>query len=299
MMSGNTCAVVVTFNRLVLLKECLSALNNQTTPLGKIVIVDNNSADGTSKYLDGLKEANIVVVHNKTNTGGAGGFSKGLEVAINMSNCERFWLLDDDTIVDRKANENFITHDKKLHGNYAFLISNVRWTDGTPSNIMTPSSNWPSKIDDGLVQVNYGTFVSFFVTRENVMKFGLPISEFFIWGDDAEYSLRLRHDEDAYFMSDVNAIHKSTVNVVAPGVIEDGVNRIDRYFYYYRNQMYIYRHYFKAEYFKVITLNYLKVIKVFIKAKNHKLARAKTVLKGLLASKSFEPRIRKIGREKD
>lgn len=46
--------VVVTYNRLSLLKECLSALENQTYPIQRIVIVDNCSTDGTSEFLDSL-----------------------------------------------------------------------------------------------------------------------------------------------------------------------------------------------------------------------------------------------------
>ena len=40
-------AVVVTFNRKVLLVECLRALLAQTRPLQRILVVDNASTDGT------------------------------------------------------------------------------------------------------------------------------------------------------------------------------------------------------------------------------------------------------------
>lgn len=43
--------VVVTYNRLALLKECLDALDKQTYPIHKIVIVDNCSTDGTGAFL--------------------------------------------------------------------------------------------------------------------------------------------------------------------------------------------------------------------------------------------------------
>ena len=67
--------VVVTYNRLSLLKECLSALENQTYPIQRIVIVDNCSTDGTSEFLDSLTDTRYLIIHSKENIGGAGGFS--------------------------------------------------------------------------------------------------------------------------------------------------------------------------------------------------------------------------------
>jgi glycosyltransferase involved in cell wall biosynthesis len=46
--------VIVTYNRLSLLKECISALKNQTYKINKIYIINNNSTDGTSDYLQEL-----------------------------------------------------------------------------------------------------------------------------------------------------------------------------------------------------------------------------------------------------
>ena len=45
---------IVTYNRLELLKECVQQVLSQTVPFSYICIVDNNSTDGTSKYLDQL-----------------------------------------------------------------------------------------------------------------------------------------------------------------------------------------------------------------------------------------------------
>ena len=44
-------AVVVTYNRKDLLKECLDALLNQTRPLDSIILIDNASTDGTPEFL--------------------------------------------------------------------------------------------------------------------------------------------------------------------------------------------------------------------------------------------------------
>ena len=43
--------VIVTYNRLELLKECIEAINNQKRQFDNVVIVDNASTDGTKDYL--------------------------------------------------------------------------------------------------------------------------------------------------------------------------------------------------------------------------------------------------------
>ncbi len=44
-------AVVVTYNRLPLLRRCLAALQAQTAQGLRVLVVDNASADGTAEYL--------------------------------------------------------------------------------------------------------------------------------------------------------------------------------------------------------------------------------------------------------
>ena len=48
----NVVAVVVTYNRLELLKRNLSCLRRQTVSLTTLVVVDNGSTDGTGVWLD-------------------------------------------------------------------------------------------------------------------------------------------------------------------------------------------------------------------------------------------------------
>ena len=49
-------AVIVTYNRLKLLKECISAVLNQTKSINNIIVVNNSSSDGTPEYLKELRK---------------------------------------------------------------------------------------------------------------------------------------------------------------------------------------------------------------------------------------------------
>ena len=78
-------AVVVTYKRKNLLEQVLNGLLCQTYPLSKIIVVDNNSLDGTEDIvtkiqLDNVGSACEIDYHNTfSNLGGAGGFEFGFK----------------------------------------------------------------------------------------------------------------------------------------------------------------------------------------------------------------------------
>lgn len=101
--------VVLCYNQLDYTRKCVeSILNNTAYPNYEIVLVDNNSTDDTSIYLQELveKHQNIKIVLNKTNRGFAGGNNDGIDV----SNGEYLILLNNDTLVTRGWMTNMVKH---------------------------------------------------------------------------------------------------------------------------------------------------------------------------------------------
>jgi rhamnopyranosyl-N-acetylglucosaminyl-diphospho-decaprenol beta-1,3/1,4-galactofuranosyltransferase len=88
-------AVVVTFNRLALVRRLLERLAS-VPPIDEVVVVDNASTDGTAELLAG-EYSDLEVLRLETNTGGAGGFAAGIERALTLEP-DLVWLLDDDTV---------------------------------------------------------------------------------------------------------------------------------------------------------------------------------------------------------
>ena len=90
--------IIVTYNNLVLTRLCLeSILRNTSHPHYKVVVVDNNSTDGTSDYLQAVAHSygHIQVICNATNKGFAAANNQG----IDLSSAEQLVLLNNDTIV--------------------------------------------------------------------------------------------------------------------------------------------------------------------------------------------------------
>ena len=86
-------AVVVTHNRLELLKKCVAALEAQPERCD-ILLVDNASDDQTPQWAEQARSANdrISYVRLEQNTGGAGGFHFGMKWAVERG--YRFaWLM--------------------------------------------------------------------------------------------------------------------------------------------------------------------------------------------------------------
>ena len=190
------CAIVVTYNRKILLKQSLQALLDQTVTDFDILVVDNASTDNTREYIDDLlQEERIDYVNTGANLGGSGGFNHGLKVACKRG-YQYVWMMDDDTMPTPTALEKILEADKILGGNYGYLASEVLFTDGQPCkmNGQKVLKKWFDEsqyLKNGILRTTRATFVSFFVRTAVVEKVGLSYKEFFIWGDDMEYSNRI------------------------------------------------------------------------------------------------------------
>jgi GT2 family glycosyltransferase len=285
-MSDNVCAVVVTYNRKNLLIECLEALQKQTRPIQGIYLIDNASTDGTPELLlekgyiselppQNLKEpwekeisitnftdGNSIKLHYvrmHENTGGAGGFYEGVKRGYEKG-YNWLWLMDDDTIPTTEALNRMLEKRKSFEDlNVGFICSKVLWADKTPHIMNIPAvkpliNGIPFNFyeDKGVLLVESASFVSLLVNKDVVKKVGLPIKEFFIWGDDVEYTLRItKNGFLGLYVKDSLVFHKSKINKSA-GEMYDW-----RFYYNVRNNLWISKLYHKKKYI-------LHLIKVFL-----------------------------------
>ena len=232
--------LVVTYNRLELLKECLDAVIHQTVSDFDILIVDNASGDGTFQWIESLcnQNNNIECIHAETNMGGAGGFSLGIKF-LTQKGYDTIWLMDDDTMPREDALEQLLEVAKN-NDTYGFLVSRALWKDGTECIMNRPLFARDKKESEHVCKVQKATFVSMLLPTRVVKDVGLPYKEFFIWGDDQEYTARITEKYEAYQVKTSEVIHKSKSNV-GSDVAKDEVERIPLYFYSYRNEMFISR----------------------------------------------------------
>lgn len=299
---NSVAAVVVTYNRKELLHECIRALLNSKEACD-VIIIDNNSTDGTKKYINDLlsKNDNIKYYKLKENVGGAGGFANGMNIAV-MLGYEYVWIMDDDTIVNDDSLGELLTKAKIVDYNFGFLSSTVNWIDGNPCkmNIQTEKKSFDNNIElenNGLKPVTAATFVSLLFKSSVVIEEGLPIKEYFIWGDDKEYTTRISNKYNCYNVIDSVVTHKMKSNE-GSNIKTDSIERIDRYFYAYRNDFVTAK---RSGFFSILIYIMgfvLNTFRVLFSLGEKKTKRLKVMFKGFFAGIVFNPPIRYIGNDK-
>lgn len=210
----NQAIVIVTYNRLALLKRCVSAISRLTIAHLQIYIVDNASTDGTREWLNTLLSENpslYRLVTLPSNTGGAGGFSAGLKAAIDAG-CGWVWMMDDDAEPYPQALEELlkvIDDTTNVYGSLATSGKQTSWETtliGPPSHIVTEVIDVPP-----LAKVESLPFLGFMIHRDLVKQIGLPDADYFIAADDIEYCVRAqRAGAELYVVGQSRIEHPKT-----------------------------------------------------------------------------------------
>ncbi|MCT2911646.1 glycosyltransferase family 2 protein [Weissella confusa] len=286
-------AVVVTYNRLPFLKEVIQALQNSATIVDHIIIVDNNSNQETFDYLTALGDQ-IEYVRLDENIGGAGGFNRGVRYFMEHTNDEFVWLMDDDTVPNPTTLTELVTFARQTP-NFGFLASDVRWIDGTRAKMNNPApKNRLKKIPEDATEpeeLMNATFVSLLMKRDIINQIGLPITEFFIWGDDIEFTERAARIAPGYFVPAAKVTHKMAANV-GSNIMNDSLDRLPRYFYSYRNKVYYGAKRNFIGHMKSNTRITLEAIRLmFAPNVDNRLKRLSVLIKGVKAGIVFRPEI--------
>ena len=184
-------AVVVTYNRKILLLNCIDALLHQSLNFDKIIIVYNASTDGTIEFLEAKKildHPKLVLLKQNENTDGAGGFSTGMKYAFE-SGADYVWMMDDDAVPHQNALEQLMNHatPNHIYGSLAVNGKDTAWTTTLlPGSKTIDSKNLISIISE----VQSLPFLGYLTSKEIFEKLGLPDNSYFIAADDVEYCLR-------------------------------------------------------------------------------------------------------------
>ena len=171
-----TAIVIVTYNNAPLLEQLLTDVCSQTFPVARIIVVDNASKDGTKEMI-GSKFPYVQYIRLPVNSGSAGGYHEGIQAALDEN--DYIWTLDDDGGLFPNTLENLVLGLESL--DESLNVAAARFTGAKhPYDVPTPLEIAPWK----------GTLFK----AEAIRKIGLPEKEYFIYGEDIEYSLRLHRN---------------------------------------------------------------------------------------------------------
>lgn len=236
----SVCAVVVTYNRRPLLRECLDGLRAQTRPVDRVLVVDNASSDGTAEMVR-RDYGWVDLLALRENLQCAGGFHAGLQQA-HADGADWLWLLDDDCVPTPTALEELErgTRTAAPLPAPALLSGRVVWNDGRLHPMNVPGFE-RERIDrvieaggQALLPVRSASFPSLFVSRGAIDRHGLPHTHYVIYGDDIEWSARILRHEPGYMVPRSIVHHKTKQPHTAT---ESG----PRFYYHVRNTLYMLR----------------------------------------------------------
>lgn len=196
--------VIVTYNRLEKLKTTLEKFSEQSVLPFYVLIVNNASTDGTANYLMEWtqKEEKYlkIVISNKQNLGGSGGFYVGLSKALQLS-ADWIWVSDDDAYPNKNAifyAERFLTkHKEKYAAICGAVYMNGKIDISHRRNLIKQGLRLKEKqvleseYKKEYFVINEFSYVGSIISKEAMLEVGVTKKDYFLHYDDTEHSLRL------------------------------------------------------------------------------------------------------------
>ena len=170
-MQNRITAVIVTFNNIAMLKDLLGDLAGQLRPPEQVIVVDNASRDLTASCL-GAEFAHVRCIRLEENTGSAGGYRAGLQAALAES--DLIFTLDDDLRLEKNTLKELEAGFEEYRNTGKVGAVRAVSRGGTVHNGKVWAVTWSGSLFNACA----------------VKELGLPESDFFIYGEDLEYSFR-------------------------------------------------------------------------------------------------------------
>ena len=211
--------IIVSYNCKNFLDICInSVLSSFSNISGEVIIIDNNSTDGTKKFIRKFKH-NIVFIQNNTNLG----FARANNIGSANAKGKFLLFLNPDTIIGENLIENYIKFysSKKNIG----LLS-CRMVDGSGGFLPESKRNIPTKLialkkifnfnngyyseldknEFGKVDVLCGANI--FVEKNKFNELGKFNEKYFMYGEDIELSVKSKlNGYENYYLGKNSIIH--------------------------------------------------------------------------------------------
>ena len=117
----NVSVIIPTYNRVKFLPACINSVLKQSIPVEEIIVVDNNSSDGTVNYIrDKFKMVRVLIERNKGVS-----FARNLGILNSKNNWVAFLDSDDEWMPDKIQKQ--IKLIKRLNYKVNFIHTNEKW----------------------------------------------------------------------------------------------------------------------------------------------------------------------------
>lgn len=237
--------IIVNFNDKPYLEECLSSIEENTQNLDfEILIVDNNSSDGSQEFIK-QNYPNIKLITNEENVG----FAKALNRGLRESKGEFFLFLNTDTVVYPNALSPLLKELKTnpgigaigpalLRGENAYQVSfgkSVSFASQIfQKYFLNPFYKLRLKSSQKRKEVGWLSAACFMTRREILEDVDLFDENFFLYFEDIDLCYRIRKKGwNLLFLPQARVFHK--------GGTSTRLDKVSSRFEYRRSQLYFYQ----------------------------------------------------------
>lgn len=211
--------IIVSFNTERITKNCIESIFKNPPDFSyEIIVVDNNSQDGSLQMLSNYKKK-IKLIKNDSNLG----FSKANNQGIRASKGEYKLLLNSDTLVKEGSLQRLVEIARKFD-DAGVLGPRLLNADGTTQPSCFNLPNLPRAIStyifkssvlnkfspegQSTVQVESVVGAAFLITQKAIKKVGLLSEKFFFYYEDLDYCKRvIKSGLKVYFSPQSEIIH--------------------------------------------------------------------------------------------
>ncbi|MBB6145685.1 hypothetical protein HNQ77_003646 [Silvibacterium bohemicum] len=220
--------------------ECLESVFRLNHRRFNVVVCDNASSDGSfEKIRDWAEGKNLVgfgsssqdcpglaLIQTGSNRGFAGGNNVGIRHALERSDCDYVWLLNNDTIVDPDALSAML---RMMYSNPGLgVCGSLLRSYAPPREILTAGgrrySRWSGRtrplVDIATPQIStspgapdYIEGASMLISRRCIEQIGLLEERYFLYSEEIDYVVRARSAFHFGFSPDSVIYHKEGASI--------------------------------------------------------------------------------------
>ncbi len=186
MKNGKVSIIIVNYNGVHFLKKCLSSIKKQTYKNIEIILVDNNSHDGSIAYMKKIFEKSKIIKNNKNL-----GFAKPNNQGAKIATGEYLFLLNNDTELFKNTIEKLLASyiDKSIltARQISLRDKSIRGRAGAGSDIF----GYPY-VEDHIekTRIFYADGAALFIKKKDFIKIGMFDEELYMFQEDIDFSWR-------------------------------------------------------------------------------------------------------------
>jgi len=231
--------IIISYNRLAELKQALANVLNYKNSLNKIIVIDNNSEDGTGKWLKTIIDEKIEVILSDTNLGVA----RGRNLGIKKSTADILVFLDDDAIFTDTQKNPFKTIIDKFDYNNQLGIIAFKIVNFHSKSVQKHEFPFSNKNIDKNVARGCAYYVGAgHAIRRSVFKIaGLYPEDYFYGKEELDLSLRaINHNFILEYIPSIKIYHNPSLSGRMPNQ--------EKWSHVYRNRLIISYKYYPLKY---------------------------------------------------